>query len=155
MSFANPFTGRRPTPLWIVVLVILFVGCEKKRGDRKETTRVTGQVYVDGVPVPAKEPLKILCHNVAGMDKEQPYVSQALTGEDGKFEISTYEKGDGIPAGEYVLTFMWGKMNFFSNSYGGPDKLKGRYKDPKKSEHRLTVEAGKPTDLGRIDLKTK
>jgi hypothetical protein len=50
---------------------------------------------------------------------------------------------------------MWGELNLFSMQYGGPDKLKGRYNDPKKSQIRCKVEKGKPADLGRIELSTK
>jgi hypothetical protein len=89
------------------------------------------------------------------MDAAMPTVSSAFTGQDGGFSISTYESGDGVPAGDYVLTFMWGQKEAFSGGYGGPDKLSNRYTDPKKSPVRFTVEAGKPTDLGRIDLTTK
>ena len=78
----------------------------------------------------------------------------AFTDEEGKFEISTYESSDGVPAGEYALTFMWGKWNM-SGSYGGPDKLNDRYTDPKTSEVKVTVKDGEPTDLGTIELTTK
>jgi hypothetical protein len=78
-----------------------------------------------------------------------------MTGPDGKFAISTYQSADGVPAGEYLLTFVWGRFDMISKSYGGPDKLNGRYADHQKSEHRVQVESGKPTDLGRIELTTK
>ncbi len=55
-----------------------------------------------------------------------PTVSSAFTGPDGEFSISTYESGDGVPAGDYVLTFMWGQKEAFSGRYGGPDKLGNR-----------------------------
>ncbi len=110
---------------------------------------------MDGVPVPVKNPLKVECHNVAGMDQEHPTISSALTGEDGKFEISTYQSGDGLPPGDYVLTFMWGKMNLIAGSYGGPDQLEKKYLDPEKSEFKVTVKEGEPVDLGEIKLVTK
>lgn len=43
----------------------------------------------------------------------------------------------------------------FTMQYGGPDKLKDKYSDPKKSECKVTVEKGKPADMGQIDLTTK
>jgi hypothetical protein len=109
-------------------------------------------VYVDGQPA---DGLAVTCHSVAGLDKESPTLSSAFTGKDGKFEISTYESADGVPAGDYVLTFVWGKWNTISMTYGGPDKLNDRYKDPKTSEFKVSVQQGKPTDLGRIELTTK
>ena len=92
------------------------------------------------------------------MDQEHPTISSTLTGEDGKFEISTYKSGDGVPAGDYTLAFMWGKLNLIAGSYGGPDKLNGRYSDPKTSEFKFTVATGEDAaaiDLGTIELTTK
>jgi hypothetical protein len=68
--------------------------------------------------------------------------------------VSTYRFGDGAPAGEYVLTFMWGKLDPLSMQYGGPDQLNGRYDKRAKSEHRVTV-ASEEVDLGRIELTSK
>lgn len=112
---------------------------------------MTGEVYVDGAPAAQ---VVIQCTNVLGLDKEQPTISKAVTDDAGKFEISTYESGDGMPEGDYVLTFTWGDYNAIARSYG-PDKLKNKYADPDKSEHKFTVVKGEPTDLGRIDLQTK
>lgn len=120
---------------------------------RKATYPLKGQVFVDG-KVP-DSPIAVKCFHMKGMDKVNPTVSSAFTDKDGTFAISTYEKGDGIPPGEYTLTFYWGKRNVVAASYGGPDKLKGKYRDPKKSEFKVTVTEGQPTDLGRIDLTTK
>ncbi len=113
---------------------------------------MTGEVYVDGAPVGM---LAVRCTAVAGLDSENPTASSAFTDDEGKFEISTYETGDGVPEGEYVLTFEWGKMNLISNQYGGPDKLKGRYMDAEKSENKFTVVTGEPTEIPRIELTTK
>ena len=56
--------------------------------------------------------------------------------------------------GEYVPTFEWGKWNFFAGTYGGPDKLKGRYENPDASEFRVSVTGKGPVDLGRIELSS-
>jgi hypothetical protein len=109
---------------------------------------VTGVVVVDGQPTAG---LMVMCHDVKGLDTEHPTKSSAFTDENGRFEISTYEKADGVPEGEYMLTFAWCDFNAFSMGFG-PDKLNERYTDPETSEYRVTVEAGKPNDLGRIEL---
>ncbi|MFV1966544.1 MAG: hypothetical protein ACC628_14055 [Pirellulaceae bacterium] len=139
---------------WMGVLAafcLLLCSCGEEGPPRKETYPVTGEVYVDGKPVVQ---LAVRCINVTGIDKADPTFSSAFTDEEGKFEISTYEQSDGVPEGEYILTFEWGQWGL-SGSYGGPDKLKNRYKDPKKSAFHVTVESGKPADVGRIDLSTK
>ncbi len=139
------------TTIPAILLILFLCSCNSRDPNWKETHPASGEVYVDGQPA---ELLRVRCTNVAGMDKENPTVSSATTDKEGKFEISTYEQADGLPEGEYVLTFMWGELNPISG-YGGPDKLKKKYLDPKKSEHKFTVVAGEPTDLGRLDLKTK
>lgn len=135
----------------VLLAALLCCSCAEDT-NRKETFPVTGEVYVDGEPAAN---LAVRCTDVNGLDQEQPTVSSAFTNEEGKFEISTYESGDGVPEGDYILTFEWGNWNMVSGSYGGPDKLKGKYKDPDASEQKFTVVKGQPTDLGRIDLTTK
>lgn len=140
-------------PFFATLLVFsMLCSCGKEDDGRKQTYAVTGQVLVDGEP--PDSPIAVKCHPVGGMDETNPTISSAFTGDDGRFEISTYESGDGIPEGEYILTFYWGKRNLISNSYGGPDKLKGKYKDPKKSPIKVEVN-GEEQDLGQIELKTK
>ncbi len=127
------------------------MGCSSRNPNWKETIPVSGQVYADGQPA---EGVTVTFHPVTGMDKAQPTVSASLTDPEGKFAASTYEVGDGIPVGEYQVTFTWGTLNRVSMTFDG-DKFKGRYKDPEKSETKVSVVSGSPVDLGRIDLKTK
>ncbi len=135
----------------VLVAVISLCSCSGKRDYGKETFPVTGTVNVDGKP--AAE-VSVTLHQVGGMDLEVPSVSATTTMEDGTFAVSTFEAGDGVPVGDYVATFKWGKLNMVSMSYEG-DKLKGRYNDPDKSEIKVTVTEGQPTDMGQINLTTK
>jgi 5-hydroxyisourate hydrolase-like protein (transthyretin family) len=140
---------------FIVAVLLLPLGlssCGKNEANRKQTFPVTGQVYVDGSPV---ENVAITCVDVKGVDKEHPTMSETYTDKDGKFKISTYKSGDGVPVGDYVLTFYWGDLNLLSMTYSGPDKLNERYKDPTGSPVKFTVKQGAPTDLGKIQLTTK
>jgi hypothetical protein len=142
---------------WIAFTCLLPVSlsaCSKPQQFRKPTIKVTGDVLVDGKE--PDTPVQIECVNTAGMDKEHPTLSRSETNELGAFTFSTYQQGDGVPPGDYVLTFKWQQFNLMSRSYGGPDKLKGRYADPKKSEHKFSVKEGdEPLDLGTIKLTTK
>lgn len=138
-----------------VVLLLALTSCSSDDEPyRKETIPVKGQVVVDGQP--PGSPLQIFCNEANGMDTEHPSVTQAISAEDGTFSLSTYENGDGVPPGDYVLTFQWQQFNTFSMSYGGPDKLNDRYSDPATSQVKLKVESGsEPVDLGKIELTTK
>lgn len=75
----------------------------------------------------------------------------AVTDVEGKFALSTYEEGDGVAAGEYVVTFEWKDFDPLKNGYSGPDRLKGKYADPKTSEFRVTIRSDEEQV---IDLKT-
>ena len=135
----------------IAICSLLLLGC-KENNNRKPTFPVTGTVHVDGMPV---EGIRVEIQDVKGLDPKQPTYSSAFTDAAGKFALSTYENGDGVPEGEYALTYMWGKLNVMSMAYGGPDKLNNKYSDAKNTPFKIKVEAGKPTDLGVVDLKTK
>ncbi len=117
------------------------------------TYPLTGMVTVDGqVPDSA---IAVKCHHVKGIDKNHPTTSSAFTDDSGKFQISTYITGDGIPEGEYIITFYWGRHDPLTMGYSGPDKLNGRYRNPEKSEIKITVKRGEKADLGLIKLTTK
>jgi hypothetical protein len=134
-----------------ILIGIISSGCksEPRGGPRKATFPVRGIVLVDGKPAAT---LKVECHPVTP-DPKEPLIPSALTGPDGKFEIGTYESGDGAPPGAYHLTFIWGEYNLLNGSYGG-DKLNGQYAKPDQSEIKATVD-NKKVDLGEIALKSK
>jgi hypothetical protein len=134
----------------LAAILVALASCSRDDPNRKPTYPVTGELYVDGKPAAA---VLVTLHDVAGVDKTQPTFSTTFTGADGRFSLSTYEEGDGVPAGEYAMTFAWGEMNPISMQYGG-DKLGGRYSDPKNPPVKVKVEAEKPTDLKRIELTT-
>lgn len=136
----------------VLCSLVVLQGCAKKNPNWKQTFKVTGKVTVDGQP--PMSPIQIVCHDITGIDKQKPSVSQCDTADDGTFEIATYTKGDGVPVGEYKLTFTWQEFSLMSRGYSGPDKLKKRYSDPAKSEIKFSV-VDKPVKLDNIELTTK
>ncbi|GIW99665.1 MAG: hypothetical protein KatS3mg111_2998 [Pirellulaceae bacterium] len=135
----------------LLIGLLILVGCNSRNPNWKETVPVTGQILVDGQPA---EGVHVDFHPVAGMDQAQPTQTKAMTDKEGKFAASTYVLGDGAPPGEYTLTFSWPKLNTLSMAFEG-DKLKGRYAKPESSQYKITVESGKPVDMGTIELTTK
>ena len=117
----------------------------------KTTAPVTGRILVDGEPV---ERLRVTCEK-ASAGNESSLRSLGLTDAEGIVTFSTFEAGDGVPPGEYVLTFAWHDWDDYWKRHEGPDKLGDRYSDRKTSEHRLTVTEGETTDLGTIELSMK
>ena len=154
---SDTMMGRRGVVVWarsVLVGVLIagwtIPGCSKKK-EEVVMTPVKGVVIIDGEP---REMVAVRCHPTDENAKMIASIGQAFTNKKGEFTISSVSSGDGLPPGEYVLTFEWGQMNYLTNQYGGPDKLNGRYKDPKQSNVKFKVEENKPVDLGRIELTT-
>jgi hypothetical protein len=132
--------------------MLILAGCSQP-DTRVPTYPVRGRITVDGKPPGSA--LQIECHPVAGIDTRNPTVSRTESDEAGNFKISTYAAGDGVPAGDYVLTVTWLTFNLMSRDYTGPDKLNDRYSNPETSSVKVTVRPGEETDLGEIKLTTK
>jgi len=140
----------------LAFLALLIVSCTKQESALpaapRSTSPATGQVLVDGQPAPK---LLVTCHDNRGTDIPNAPRPVGLTGEDGKIEFSTWQKADGIPAGEYVLTFTWREWDPYWNRFHGTDRLKDRYADPATSTVKLSVKKDAPTELGTIELSTE
>jgi hypothetical protein len=116
---------------------------------KKETlAKFAGHVSIDGQsPAKDKKLFVILTdpdHPVR--PSKQPPAHFAACDAEGNFEFTTYLKGDGVPVGKYVVTFVelhtpkagpgphpMG-MPSFATKYVGPDDLKNLYSDPEKNK---------------------
>lgn len=138
----------------IILSTLCFSSCSDNidRGS-KAVYPVSGIVTVDGQP--PGEVIQIGVHYSQGLDAADPSTSSGLTNKDGTFALNTYTQGDGVPIGEYTLTFTWKTFNQMSMSYTGEDKLNGRYDDVESSEVKFKVDGSGPVDLGIIALTTK
>lgn len=142
-----------------VLVPLLLVGCggsdkddvSKARlesmsgGALKEASPVGGILTVDGKPT---ADVYIYVH----ANGEGDPITNTKTDGDGKFSFSTYLPGDGLPVGSYSLTFKL-MPDIPKNKDTGPDLFKGKYKNAKKSEQKITVAAGTPQTELKIDLK--
>src|SRR5258708_5683766 len=144
---------RLSLPISLLFLISIACGaCSEKRPENwKTTVPVKGKVLVDGKPAAM---LAVECVDLAGLDKENPTLSSAMTDEKGDFAFGTYVSGDGVPEGDYALTFQWGTLDLWRHSYNG-DKFNGRYNEAKSSKVTFTAKEGEPVDLGEINLTTQ
>lgn len=62
---------------------------------------------------------------------------------DGSIRLSTYEQHDGAPVGRYAVTVVWPSdpVREKDGTPAGPDRLQGRYADPKKTPLQVEVRA--------------
>ncbi len=137
----------------VVILITLIAapGCSQKDSSRIEVIPVKGEVHVDGKPVAG---VQVQFVDVKGMDPKFPTSPSALTDQDGRFAITSYDVGDGAPAGDYTATFTWKEVAIFNQGAERPDKLRDKYSNPQTSTFKVKVE-GSPVDMGKIELKTK
>jgi hypothetical protein len=134
-----------------LLLGIFLVGCSSsavKDPNQKPVSKVFGEITLDGQ---LTADIQAVCYDA----KTRKKVTTANTGADGKFAFGTYEAGDGLPEGDYVFAFSAGKKDPAAGTFGPPDRLKGRYANPSKSQTKATVVKGKPVDLGKIELTSK
>ena len=107
-----------------------------------------GIVNVDG---DAAELVEVTCHPEPGTS-EIKYDITAMTDAEGVFHLNTYEGNDGLPIGTYSLGF-----KFIEPGLVAKDKFKGKYANPAKSDHKITIEGipEEKIDLGTIELTSK
>src|SRR5215475_11519546 len=94
---------RRRAWTWggVCLLACLCSACAKS--DRTSVYPARGQVLFEGEPTPHA---LVVLHPVSAENKETPR-PQGKVDADGAFTLSTYDAGDGAPAGEYVVTVQW------------------------------------------------
>jgi hypothetical protein len=116
---------------------------------------VHGSVNIDGRP--ADGAMVIFCP-VGGSEAVQKTRPFGFTGPDGKFELTTLNKADGSPTGEYKVLIQWPANAQEEATAGrrtlGADRLNGRYMNLQKTQLTATIKDG-PTDLPPFELKSQ
>jgi hypothetical protein len=139
--------GRSFVAMALVLVTLMLPACGK---GRKTVYPVRGRILVDGKPAP--DAVVKFHPTFEDPDRVMPF---GQAGAEGNFVISSYVNGDGAPVGEYILTFEWRERSgLLKDNFEGPDRLKGRYYDPKKSTFRVTVDK-KPQELPPFELTSK
>jgi hypothetical protein len=123
----------------VALTCVVFLPSCGRTDDRKPVYPVHGHVF-DGNDRPAVGALVVFHPAEAG--ESSPVKPLAYVDEQGEFALTTYEKGDGAPEGDYVVTIEWREKsaNPFAAEKEGEDRLHGRYSSPKTSKLRARVE---------------
>jgi hypothetical protein len=127
---------------WLAIAMLMVIaGC----GQGVKKYKVTGQVFVNGEPAGGMM-IRFLSSNetLSGQDK-QPV---AVSGPDGRFELSSFGGNDGAVDGDYVVTFFW-PTNILTMT---TDRMQGLHVDPKTSKHTVTIPP-KDTELEPFRLE--
>ena len=139
------------TVAFISIALTSLVGC----GDGKlPLYPVTGSVLVDGKP--AEGAMVIFCpvegKSSPELQRERPFGN---TGPDGKFALTTFNKDDGVPLGEYKILVQWSTPGAaYDERAGTRDRLRGRYMNLQNTPLAATI-TGETLELPPFDLKTQ
>ena len=157
-------------PLVLAACALVTAGCDKTTsseerinaglkaaGVSKSTLgKVAGAVTIDGKTLeeagfPSRDFVAILYDLKNPPSTKNPLLF-TLINPDGTFEFSTYDKGDGVPVGSYMLLFDALKFSRApKREYHEPDRLKDLYNDPDKSPFPIEVKEPGKTDY-QFDL---
>jgi hypothetical protein len=130
--------------------LMLLAGC----GDSQDGVPVypaRGTVLYQGAPA---EGAKVVLYDTNRQDPKAPFP----TGEvqpDGTFRLTSYEEGDGAPAGTYKVTITWLEPipeGVNREMYSPADRLGGRYANPEQSPLEVTIVEGN-NELEPLELK--
>jgi hypothetical protein len=125
--------AQRRVPLLITLIAVLATSCEGSK--RVPVFPVSGQVLFGGKPMPRA---LLVFHPVA----ESPLRPLATADQDGSFALSTYEDGDGAPAGEYQISVEWRRLATVDDEKPPPNLLPMKYANPKTSGLTVRVTEG-------------
>jgi hypothetical protein len=138
-------TARRVVRTAGVAGLVLVLGCGPSEPGMKPVFSVHGAVFVNGKP--AKGAVVMFHPLPVTAGRFDMVRSRGTVGDDGTFQLSTYETADGAPEGEYAVTVYWpGKRagKPAADDEGTdlpPDQLGLRFNDPAKTPLKATVKA--------------
>ncbi|HEV3259890.1 MAG TPA: hypothetical protein VG013_23685 [Gemmataceae bacterium] len=132
-----------------IMLALLCTSCARERAG-KHCYPVKGRVLIRGK---AATGALVVFYPVDKADGKSPSASGTCD-EEGWFNLSTYEQGDGAPAGDYQVAITSGKgfgRQVLKKS-AKPQRIGDGYKDPKTSRIRAHVEE-KENELVPFELR--
>ena len=92
---------------------------------------LAGKVTIDGQPPHLERPDRLLVMLTDPSKPDSPRRLYRQCDDEGNFAFTTFVKGDGVPAGTYVVTFAVLKLT--PRGFVGPDQLKNLYNDPERN----------------------
>lgn len=122
---------------WASLALALAIGCDDGL-PQVPRFPASGTVLLDGRPANGVQVMLYPADRLGDLDALRP---TGVTGEDGAFQLGTYEKADGAPAGRYKVTlFLPDEPPNGSNSPN--DLLGGRYLNAGRSAFEVNIAEG-------------
>ena len=128
---------------------ILLAGCGRSSAPRVATHQAKGSVTYQGQPVAGA----FVALHPKNQSQPGAPTPTATVQTDGTFALTTYDAGDGVPEGDYVVTLQWRKTVKSGSDYVlGPNLLPAKYARPETSDLVVRIAAGQ-TEIPTIALK--
>lgn len=120
-----------------LALCAVMFGCSSRHPEWPEVHPVHGKLTIGGKPA-AGAYIALHARNNPAIEKYHPY---RVADKDGIFRLSTFYQGDGAPVGEFAVTVIWPTPPKPGDDEDeeGPDRLKGRYANPKQPATLVTI----------------
>src|ERR1700686_1623157 len=120
------------------VSAVLALSCASC-GNKGNLYPVSGKVTYKGAPAAGAT----VFFYRQGVDPMNEHMVMGIVQADGAFELVCGSLGKGAPPGEYDVVIEWKQVSGQSKGrpQHGPDKLKGRYADPKRPRLHAVVKA--------------
>lgn len=117
---------------------------------RKLTYPTSGRVLLDGKPLGGAT---VSFHSYNKDTERYTYVCDGLTDANGRFQVSTYTKNDGCPAGEYVVTVVKTGRGYYDGEVPDRSLIPERYAAAGTTPLKVTIKDG--TNEVNLDLLAK
>lgn len=132
----------------LLVCLVAGIGCSSR--DERERVPVYPaklKLLYQGQPAIGAY---VVLRPITGVTKSQP-PAYGEVDADGIVKFTTYIAYDGAAPGDYVITATWTQID--DDEKESPDRFRGRYATPEKSEWKCVIEKG-DNDLGvfNVDL---
>jgi hypothetical protein len=125
--------------LGAAMFTIALAGCAEAKPERVPVFPTTGKITFQGQPIPGAF---VTLHPKTPQGENVPNPRASVT-QDGSFKVTTYDSGDGAPAGNYVLTVLWYKpIKNGADSVAGPNVIPPKYSKPETSDKEVILVAG-------------
>jgi hypothetical protein len=145
---------RLPLAASLLTVLLVVSGCWD---GRIPTYPVTGTVLVDGRPAEGAIVIFVPNSTSEAAERERPF---GIADAQGRFNLMTFDPGDGAPAGEYKVLIQWPAPVSAEAARGGgraavgPDRLRGKYFNLDKTTLAATVQE-QANELSPFELQSR
>lgn len=131
-----------------LLVLALGVGCSRSRQPWEVAYPASGSLTLAGKPIAGAQ-ITLVPQDSKFPESIRP---TAVTRADGRFDLSTFQDGDGAPRGEYKVSVIWHPLvQSEAGAVRGANALPARYATPDSSGLTVSISDSKTT-LPAIDL---